>query len=116
MASVNQDDPRPPYVQIADELRSQIMGGGLKPGQRVESGRTMAQRFGVAPMTVHNALGLLREEGLLVSWQGRGVYVADPLPTADAAPGDILSKLDAVYAEVGELRQRVAALEDQRPG
>ena len=80
MAAVNPNDPRPPYVQIADDLRRAITSGELKPRDRLESGRDLAKRYGVAPMTVNSAISALRDEGLLTSWQGRGVFVADPLP------------------------------------
>ncbi len=80
MATVNPNDPRPPYVQIADDLRSAITGGTLKPGDRIGSGRELAKRYGVAPMTVTNAISALRDEGLLTSWQGRGVFVATRYP------------------------------------
>jgi DNA-binding GntR family transcriptional regulator len=116
MPPVTENDPRPPYVQIADELRTAILAGKLKPGERLDSGRTLAKRYGVAPMTVHNALSVLREEGLLASWQGLGVFVADPLPSRsqDVSPAEIVSKLDALSAEVAELRRRVAVLEERR--
>ena len=115
MATVNPNDPRPPYVQIADDLRSAITGGTLKPGDRIGSGRELAKRYGVAPMTVTNAISALRDEGLLTSWQGRGVFVADPLPATGGNERDRLArKLDVVVAEVEELRGRVAALENER--
>jgi DNA-binding GntR family transcriptional regulator len=111
MFTVNANDPRPPYVQIADELRRAIRAGETKPGERVQSGRELAKRFGVAAMTVHNALNLLKDEGLLVSWQGRGVFVADPLPDAEANLG---AEVRTLRGEVAELRERVTALEKKR--
>jgi GntR family transcriptional regulator len=111
MFTVNPNDPRPPYVQIADELRREIQTGEVKPGQRIDSSRELARKFEVAPMTVHNALNLLKDEGLLASWQGRGVFVSDPLPPKDPS---LKAEVDALRSEVSELRERVTALETKR--
>ncbi|MET8117794.1 GntR family transcriptional regulator [Micromonospora sp. NPDC005291] len=113
MPRVDADDRRPPYVQIADDLRRAIRSGALRPGGRLPSGRALADEYGVAPMTVQNALGVLRDEGLLVSSQGRGVFVVDVLPEPPAEtdrPTDVLS----LRTELRELERRVAALEKKR--
>jgi GntR family transcriptional regulator len=112
MPAIKQNDPRPPYVQIADELRRAIASGELKPGDRLAPGRAMARQYGVAHMTVSNALNLLREEGLLQSWQGRGVFVAEaPTPTPTAGGEDLPAKVAALAANLDEISNRVAALE-----
>jgi GntR family transcriptional regulator len=71
------NDPRPPYLQVADDLRRSILAGTYKPGERLPSGRELARRYGVAPMTVNHAVGVLRDEHLVESYQGRGVFIAD---------------------------------------
>jgi len=76
--SVSQDDPRPPYRQIADDLRESIERGSLTAGQRLPSGRALATQYGVAGQTVQHALDVLKAEGLLVSHPPRGVFVAEP--------------------------------------
>jgi DNA-binding GntR family transcriptional regulator len=78
MAKVDPNDPRPPYHQIADDLRRQVKSGELKQGQRLPSNRELAASYGVAPMTVHQAVRVLRDEGLVSSYQGRGVFVDGP--------------------------------------
>ncbi|MEW2386324.1 GntR family transcriptional regulator [Micromonospora sp. NPDC047707] len=111
MARVDPNDRRPPYVQIADDLRQAIRSGELKPGDRLSSGRVLAERYGVALMTVKNALGVLRDERLVVSSQGRGVFVVDPLPHISAAAAEPTAELSTLRTELRELEQRVAALE-----
>ena len=44
---------------------------------RFPSGSELAQRYGVARMTVQQAVRLLREERLVVSRQGSGIYVRE---------------------------------------
>jgi len=102
--SVNANDPRPPYVQVADSLRAAIRSGALPPGTRLPSGRDLANRYGVALMTVQKATDVLRSERLVRSHQGRGVFVAD-----DAATDE--NELVALKAGLAALAERVSELE-----
>lgn len=74
------DDPRPPYVQTADALRKQIQDGRLAPGAKLPSARELQEQFGIANSTAQNALRLLKDEGLIYSVQGRGVFVRQLSP------------------------------------
>lgn len=71
------DDPRPPYVQVATALRAAILTKKLGPGERLPSQAQLAQRYKVARMTIQQALRLLRDENLIVSRQGSGVFVRE---------------------------------------
>jgi DNA-binding transcriptional regulator YhcF (GntR family) len=71
------DDPRPPYIQVASALRAAILTKTLGPGDQLPSGSQLAKRYGVARMTVQRAIQALRDEGLVVSRQGSGVFVRD---------------------------------------
>lgn len=73
--SLNPDDPRPPYQQVAAQLRASILTKQVQPGDKLASGSKLAAQYGVARMTVQQALRLLRDEGLIVSRQGSGVFV-----------------------------------------
>ena len=75
--SLDPDDPRPPYQQVANALRAAILTRKLAPGEKLPSGNELARRYGVARMTVQQAIRLLRDEGLIVSRQGSGVYVRE---------------------------------------
>lgn len=68
-----------PWVQIADQLREEILTSGV-PGARLPSGTELMARFGVARNTVQNAIDQLRAEGLVVSVSGRGWYVSERKP------------------------------------
>lgn len=71
------DDPRPPYQQVANALRAAILTRKLVPGEKLPSGNELASRYGVARMTVQQAIRVLRDEGLIVSRQGSGVFVRE---------------------------------------
>jgi DNA-binding transcriptional regulator YhcF (GntR family) len=71
------EDPRPPYQQVANALRAAILTRKFQPGDQLPSGSELATEYGVARMTVQQALRILRDEGLILSRQGSGVFVRD---------------------------------------
>ncbi|MFC9440554.1 GntR family transcriptional regulator [Nocardia sp. NPDC057030] len=77
MDELDPDDPRPPYQQVANALRAAILTRKLGPGEQLPSGPQLAERYGVARMTVQQAIRVLRDEGLVVSRKGSGVYVRE---------------------------------------
>lgn len=67
---------RPPiYQQIARVLRSRIFHGRYGPGSPIPSENDLAGEFGVARLTVRQAIQELRREGALVSRRGSGTFV-----------------------------------------
>lgn len=77
MQELDPDDPRPPYQQLANVLRAAILTRTFQPGEKLPSGPELAKRYGMARMTVQQAMRVLREEGLVVSRQGSGVFVRE---------------------------------------
>jgi DNA-binding GntR family transcriptional regulator len=103
------DDPRPPYLQIADALRQAIRTGELSPGAQIPSTNELALRYGVARNTVRSAVRELTDEGLLVARHGSGVFVRSTLPEP-LTTGSDSSRLDAVVQELTEVREEVRDL------
>lgn len=100
MRALDPDDNRSPYLQVSDAVRDAITAGEWQPGQRLPARIALTKHFSVSAMTVQNALRVLRDEGVIVSRQGSGVFVhTDAPPRAD------------VHAELVALRQRVERLE-----
>jgi DNA-binding transcriptional regulator YhcF (GntR family) len=123
---IDPNDPRPPYQQIASELRRTIHAGEIEPGNKLPSSRELATEYGVAAMTVHQAIRVLRDEGLVNSHQGRGVFVRTDRDDAEqpdlpAQISDVqhrLSELTAslpanVGSEISDLRRQVGLLQAQ---
>lgn len=75
MDTLDPDDPRPPFQQVVGILRAAILTRKYEPGERLPSFGELAKHFGVAPMTVQKAVGVLRGEGLIVTRQGKGSFV-----------------------------------------
>jgi DNA-binding GntR family transcriptional regulator len=68
----------PAYLQIEEELASQIEQGTLPPGHRLPPERELAARLGVSRMTFRQAMGRLERRGLITRIQGRGTFVSEP--------------------------------------
>lgn len=66
---------RPKYMKIADDLRAAILSGDLSHGGRMPTENMLMDRYGVASMTVRQAIAVLQAEGLTTSRRGSGVYV-----------------------------------------
>jgi GntR family transcriptional regulator len=71
---------RPAYQRIADELRAAITAGSMRPGDKMPSERELARRYGTTHMTVRQAVGLLKDEGLVTTRQGLGSFVRNRPP------------------------------------
>jgi GntR family transcriptional regulator len=63
------------YVQLAAILRDRIRSGSLPPGRALPSARQLSQQYEVAIGTVKRAIELLRDEGLVRTVIGRGIFV-----------------------------------------
>jgi GntR family transcriptional regulator len=74
---LDHESATPVYRQLASLLRSEITSGQLAPGKPLPSESTLMGEPGISRDTVRKAVGMLRDEGLVVTVQGKGSYVAD---------------------------------------
>ncbi|WEK60840.1 MAG: GntR family transcriptional regulator [Candidatus Microbacterium colombiense] len=63
------------YTQIADDLRSQIAAGILRPGDDVPTEAELAAQWRTSRGPIRNALAALRSEGLIETSRGRPARV-----------------------------------------
>ncbi|MFD4635101.1 GntR family transcriptional regulator [Streptomyces sp. NPDC058473] len=68
-------DPRPPYVQVADTLRREIVEGAYLPGSQLPPVREIQERFKAPNSTAQNVYRSLKQAGLVYAVKGRGVFV-----------------------------------------
>jgi GntR family transcriptional regulator len=80
LGTIDRHDDRPPYRQIAEQLRAAIDSGSLRAGDRLPSEAELTKHYGVARMTARQAIQELRTEGRVVAEHGRGVFVRQPAP------------------------------------
>lgn len=68
----------PVYVQIAEELRMQIIGGSLNPGDMLPSENAICEKYGVSRDTARKSLTKLENDGLIYSKPKVGYFVSMP--------------------------------------
>lgn len=73
--------PVPPYLQIANSYRSEILDGRRNVGDRLPAIATIASEWHVSASTAAKAIGLLQVEGLIYT-SPQGSYVSDPHGTS----------------------------------
>ncbi|MEQ8176584.1 MAG: PLP-dependent aminotransferase family protein [Syntrophomonadaceae bacterium] len=73
--TVNRDSDIPFYMQIAGQIKRQIISGEIIPGFRLPPERKLAESLGINRTTVLNAYRELKAEGLVGSRVGQGTVV-----------------------------------------
>lgn len=64
-------------AQLAERIGADIRAGRLQPGSKLPTEQELIAQFHVSRTVVREAMATLRTEGLIVSRQGAGVFVAD---------------------------------------
>lgn len=97
----------PLYRKIASDLRSQIISGELRPGDKLPTETQLQDHHGVSRNTVRLATALLLNEGLIESVPGRsgGMVVRERITLTYHAsraemPHGLWSESDAWFGEV----------------
>ncbi len=70
----------PAYQWLYEAVRSEILGGRLRPGTRLPATRDLARQYGLARGTIVNAFDQLASEGYVEGSVGSGTYVSKVLP------------------------------------
>ncbi|AEE47518.1 GntR family transcriptional regulator [Cellulomonas fimi] len=70
------DGRDPLYVQIADQIRQDVLSGALEAEEQVMSTTQYATTFRINPATAAKAFGELVDEGVLYKRRGVGMFVA----------------------------------------
>jgi len=68
---------QPFYVSLSSQLRSEIVEGRWPAAAQLPTIDQLSERYGVAKVTVRQALGMLASEGLIERIQGKGTFVAE---------------------------------------
>ncbi|PMC76825.1 MULTISPECIES: GntR family transcriptional regulator [unclassified Brachybacterium] len=67
----------PIYVQIAEQIRAQILTGDLASGDQIMSTTQYATTYRINPATANKAFGQLVQEGLIEKRRGLGMFVTE---------------------------------------
>jgi DNA-binding transcriptional regulator YhcF (GntR family) len=98
---ISQTDRRPMYLQIMEQIRRRIAVGDWKPGQEIPSIRTLAAAVQVSVITVKRAYLELERDGVIVTRQGKGSFVADGADLRTQLRRDELDGHLAAAVEIG---------------
>jgi len=122
-----EDDGRLLSARIADEIRSAVLSGEMRPGMRIRQ-ELLAAKFGASRIPVREALKQLENEGLVVMAPNRGAWIADvnseesievykirevvePLAIFESVPHLTDANIESLDATVSEM-ERVTTLEE----
>lgn len=71
------DDTRPIFLQLAEQLASDILRGRYAEGEQVPSTNELAAYMRINPATAGKALNLLVDEEVLFKKRGIGMFVSE---------------------------------------
>ncbi|WP_420491521.1 FadR/GntR family transcriptional regulator [Neobacillus drentensis] len=120
------------YMQIYNQILSEIQSGAFKIGDKLPAERELCEMFGVSRAPIRQALSALELNGIIYSRQGEGVYVKSNQLATDQSffksitPEDIVEarmnieplivKFAAQRAtdeDIEELRSTIKQMEDE---
>ncbi len=101
----------PLHAEVAEVLRHQIVSGELCAGTKLPALRELTAQFGVARMTVVQAMNSLEEEGLIEKHSGRGTFVKDvKVPSRHTL--QMKADISQIYTMVDQLEVSVSQKDD----
>ena len=66
----------PDYVQIADDIETEVRSGALVPGHQLPTIKDLKAQYGTSDTTVKLAFIRLEARGLILRHQGKGVFIS----------------------------------------
>jgi GntR family transcriptional regulator len=98
---ISQADRRPMYLQIMEQIRHRIAVGDWEPGRELPSIRALAAAVQVSVITVKRAYLELERDGVIVTRQGKGSFVADGAGLSVKLRHDELDEHLSAAADIG---------------
>lgn len=96
--SINENDSRPIYQQLAGQVREQVSKGILKAGDTLPSVRELSDSLGVNMHTVRRAYLLLRDQGIIDLRLGRKARISKRKPSN--LTGDTMTEIQVRIKEL----------------
>ncbi len=95
MIVIDHNSKTPIYEQIKVQFLSLITSGALSPGDKLPSLRTLAAELSLNFNTIKKVFAQLEEDGVIVTVQGKGCFVAETAKENRA----VLDKAEAALRE-----------------
>lgn len=74
---MNFDPSIPIYLQVENDLKGKIASGRILPGEKLPSGRELAQQYQINPNTAARVYQVLEQEGICETRRGLGTFVVE---------------------------------------
>ena len=99
--SINENDSRPIYQQLAGQVKEQVSKRILKPGDTLPSVRELSESLGINMHTVRRTYLLLRDQGIIDLRLGRKARISrsSRTPLTNDAIGDIQIRLKELVTD-----------------
>ena len=92
---LSQNDSRPMYLQIMEQIKQKVRAGDWPAGHPLPSIRELSVVTKVSVITVKRAYTELEQEGVIVTQAGRGSFVADSADlTSELTKAELEKTLD----------------------
>lgn len=103
---MKQKEPSKAYGKVIEYIKKEILGGRLKPGQKLSPERSLAEELGVGRNSVREALRTLDILGVISSTQGAGNYVSCNFEKSMVESLSMMFMMQRTnYEQISELRQ-----------
>ena len=74
---MTQENGKTKYYVLMEELKSSILSGKVKAGEKLPSENELSQKYHISRHTVRKALSILIQEGYIVAEHGRGTFCSE---------------------------------------
>ncbi|WP_425833044.1 GntR family transcriptional regulator [Streptomyces fractus] len=103
------------YLKIAERIKNEIDSGSRVKGSKIPSESELMKEDDVSRTVARQAIARLREDGYVISHQGKGSFVSDPSERKERKSPEyaqITEHLDEVLRDVRKLAKRMDHLEE----
>jgi GntR family transcriptional regulator len=100
--TISHADRRPMYLQIMEQIRHRVAIGDWKPGHELPSIRALAVATQVSVITVKRAYLELERDGVIVTRQGKGSFVAEDVDLSTQLKHEELDEHLRAAVEIGK--------------
>ncbi|MFD7649870.1 GntR family transcriptional regulator [Streptomyces albidoflavus] len=106
------------YQQVADDLQRRIAADEFAETGQLPSYGELQKTYRITVTVARGAINKLKADGLVVSHQGKGVFLTESagrtaaqLADPAGAVTELYGEVEKLRAEIVELRERIATLE-----
>lgn len=108
---INNSSDAPIYLQIKNQIKTQIVSGDLKVGEQLPSIRFLAKELRVSMLTAKRAFDELELDGFINSVQGKGNFVA--AQNKELIREEYLKKIEEKLQEIVEFSEIARITNDE---